>query len=208
MTRAASPPPVRTILWRRLDRPGHEVARLHAHDAGWQLSGSAVFGDHDEPCDLDYVVVCDREWRTASAVVSGWIGKTSVRLELTIDAARRWRLDGAELPQVAGCLDVDLAFSPSTNLLPIRRLDLAVGQAAPVRAAWLRFPGLTVEPLDQVYTRIDPTTYRYESGGGAFTAMLRTNAAGLVISYPDLWEAVQSGPAAHTARRRSGAAPR
>jgi hypothetical protein len=38
-----------------------------------------------------------------------------------------------------GCLDIDLGFSPSTNLLPIRRLTLAVGEAATVRAAWLPF---------------------------------------------------------------------
>lgn len=31
--------------------------------------------------------------------------------------------------------DLDLNFSPSTNLIPLRRLGLAVGAEAPVRAA-------------------------------------------------------------------------
>jgi len=90
---------------------------------------------------------------------------------------------------VAGCLDIDLAFSPSTNLLPIRRLKLRPGEAAEVRAAWLRFPEFVLEPLEQMYRRLDAWTYRYESGGGAFVATLRTNTAGFVTSYPGLWEA-------------------
>jgi hypothetical protein len=106
-----------------------------------------------------------------------------------------WQLAGRECRAVGGCLDIDLAFSPSTNLLPIRRLNLRPGEAAEVRAAWLRFSELVLEPLDQVYHRIDQSSYRYESGGGAFVAILRTNAAGFVTSYPGLWEAVHSGPA-------------
>src|SRR5438132_1248052 len=82
--------------------------------------------------------------------------------------ARRWRLNGTECPAVAGCIDVDLNWSPSTNLLPICRLGLAPGQEAGVRAAWLRFPSFTLEPLEQRYRRLDAATYRYESGGGAF----------------------------------------
>lgn len=185
-----------TVLWRRLDLPGHEVARLRSQDPGWRLAGSAVFGHDNQPCDLAYEVACDPEWRTVAATVSGWIGNKPVHLDIGVDAERRWRLNGAECPEVAGCLDIDLAFSPSTNLLPIRRLDLAIGQAAQVQAAWLQFPGYSLESLDQVYRRVDQETYRYESAGGTFTALLRTNAAGFVISYPKLWEALHAEPAA------------
>src|SRR5438128_5016900 len=182
-------PPARSILWRRLDRPGHESARLLFQDPAWQLAGTAVFGRDGEACCLDYVVMCDRAWRTTSAQVRGWLGDETIELDLAIDPARRWRLNGTEWPSVAGCLDLDLAFSPSTNSLPIRRLGLAPGEEALVRAAWLKFPELTLEPLEQVYRRIDATTYRYESAGGAFAAMLRTDADGFVIQYPELWEA-------------------
>ncbi len=40
---------------------------------------------------------------------------------------------GTERPEVG--LDVDINFSPSTNLPPIRRLNLGIGQEAKVRAA-------------------------------------------------------------------------
>ena len=90
-------------------------------------------------------------------------------------------------------IDLDLNFSPSTNLLPIRRLGLVVGQEAAVQAAWLRFPSFTLEPLAQRYRRLDATTYRYESAGGEFVTELRVNAAGFVTRYPAYWDAEAGG---------------
>ena len=88
-----------------------------------------------------------------------------------------------------GCIDVDLNFSPSTNLLPIRRLGLAVGEEAEVRAAWLRFPSFTLEPLPQLYRRLSDDTWRYESAGGAFVRDLTVNGDGFVDRYPGFFEA-------------------
>jgi hypothetical protein len=90
-------------------------------------------------------------------------------------------------PSVTGCIDLDLNFSPSTNLLPIRRLNLAVGDEAQVRAAWLRFPSFELEPLFQTYRRIDESTYRYLSSTG-FAADLEVSSVGFVTNYPGIWE--------------------
>ena len=174
----------RAILWRRLDRPGHESARLSFGEDTWQLAGTAVFAHEGRPCRLDYLVVCDAAWRTVSGRVAGWVGDEAVEIALTVDASRHWWINGAVCPEVAGCIDLDLNFSPSTNLLPIRRLNLAVGQSAEVRAAWLRFPSFALEPLGQVYRRTAGATYRYESAGGAFVADLVVDATGLVTDYP------------------------
>jgi hypothetical protein len=177
-----------SILWRRLDQPGHESARLFFKDPSWHLMGTAVFAHNRQPCRLDYLVVCDSGWQTVSGRVTGWVEDETVEIELSVDAARRWRLNGTEYPAVAGCTDLDLNFSPATNLLPIRRLGLAIGQEAQVQAAWLRFPSFTLEPLEQLYLRIDVATYRYESAGGRFVTELQVNAAGLVIRYPNFWQ--------------------
>jgi len=176
------------ILWRRIDKDGHESACVFAAGDAWHLRGSAVFEHGNQPCRLEYEVACDSEWRTTHAFVQGWIGRLPVDLEIARDEAQGWRLNGLAHPDLAGCVDVDLNFSPSTNLLPIRRLALKVGQEAEVRAAWLRFPSFTLEPLDQRYRRTGELAYRYESAGGAFAADLRVNAAGLVTEYA-LWRA-------------------
>jgi hypothetical protein len=179
----------RTILWRRLDLPGHELARLAQRDDGWELRGTAVFAHGREPCELHYAVVCDAGWRTSSARVTGRIGERVVDLSIAVDGARRWACNGEEQPAVAGCDDIDLAFSPSTNLLPLRRLALAVGDEARVRAAWLPFPELELEPLEQLYRREGERVYRYESAGGSFERTLEVDDAGFVLDYPGLWHA-------------------
>jgi uncharacterized protein len=177
-----------SILWRRLDCPGHEAARLFSQEDRWILQGTAVFSDQGLPCRLDYHVVCDSRWHTQSASVAGWVGDRLIEIELTVSGDQRWLLNDEDFPQVAGCIDLDLNFSPSTNLLPIRRLDLAARQEREVRAAWLRFPSFTLEPLAQLYRRIDEKTYRYESHGGDFVTELSVNEAGFVTRYPDFWE--------------------
>jgi len=178
-----------TILWRRLDLPGHEISRLEAREDGFALSGTALFLHEGRPCRLEYAVTCDAAWRTVSARIRGWNGDREVEIDVAVDEERRWRLNGEDCPDVAGYLDIDLGFSPSTNLLPIRRLSLAVGEAAEVQAAWLPFPQLTFEPLPQVYRREGERTYRYESDGGRFVRTLEVNASGFVTSYPGLWQA-------------------
>lgn len=80
-----------TILWRRLDLPGHGISTIKP-------------------------------------------------LIVSAPKQREALLNGVDCPAVAGCTDIDLGFSPSTNLLPIRRLSLEVGDTgqshsgvAPVR---------------------------------------------------------------------------
>lgn len=177
------------ILWRRLDLPGHEIGRVVLQDNHWELSGTAIFAHERSPCRLDYFVVCDSGWRTKSARVSGLVGDRDIDLSMSVDAEQRWRLNGTEQLAVTGCVDIDLGFSPSTNLLPIRRLSLSIGEEALVEAAWLPFPSLVFETLPQVYRREGERTYRYESGDGTFVRVLEVNAVGLVTSYPGLWQA-------------------
>jgi hypothetical protein len=176
-----------SIRWRRLDRPGHEASRLSLRNSQWHLEGTAVFDEGGQACRLDYQVVCDSTWRTMRARVGGWLGGEELAVDVSVDGAGRWWRNGVECREVAGCVDIDLSFSPSTNLLPIRRLALEVGEDAPVRAAWVRLPDLRVEPLEQWYRRIGDGKYGYESAGGRFRADLDVNDAGFVTRYPDLW---------------------
>ena len=180
-----------SILWRGIYLRGHEACRLYEQNSEWLLEGTAVFSSDNRPCRLTYLVACDSSWNTLRGTVSGWVGSDDVNIEVSVDAFHHRRLNGVENSDVSGCVDLDLNFSPSTNLLPIRRLNLQVGQHSEVQAAWLRFPSFKLEPLSQVYTRLDESTYRYSSAGGQFVCDLTVNDVGLVTGYPGLWQAEQ-----------------
>ena len=71
-------------------------------------------------------------------------------------------IDGRIRPDLDGCTDVDLGWSPITNVIPMRRLGVRVGDSVELLAAWVRFPELDVVANRQRYTRV--TENRYESG--------------------------------------------
>jgi hypothetical protein len=180
----------RLKLWRRLDQPGHELSSLAiGGDGAATLRGTAVFAEGGVPTLVSYEVACGDGWRTRTARASGSLGTEAFDVILAVDATGKWTMNGTRVPAVDGCIDVDLSFTPATNLLPIRRLALPVGASAPVRAAWLRFPELTVEVLEQTYHRSSPKRYAYESDGGAFRAELEVDDAGMVVHYENLWKA-------------------
>ena len=81
-------------------------------------------------------------------------------LTLSVETHGVWRTSGQELPGLGGCTDIDLAITPATNTLPIRRLDLDIGSSELVVAAWVKFPELIVQPLSQRYTRLARDRYR------------------------------------------------
>ena len=176
-----------SILWRSLDHPGHEAARLVDLDLGWRLEGCAAFFDEGRVCSLSYRIEIDDAWQTRSASVIGWVGDREIQLDITVDHDLRWWMNRTEAKRVAGCIDIDLNFSPSTNLLPIRRLDLNVGDEALIRAAWLRFPSFELEVLEQRYRRIAHDKYTYTSD--SFTAEITVNDAGMATQYAGLWVA-------------------
>jgi hypothetical protein len=178
------------MLWRRLDVAGHDAARLSLGAVGPELEGMAVFHDDGGPSALRYRVRCDQQWRTTDAEVDGWRNDRAVALRITRDAAGSWTLNGRAVSSVQGCVDLDLSFTPATNLLPLRRLRLAPGAATAVRSAWLAWPAAALEPLPQRYARQPTGLYTYEAelpDGSVFAADLAVDAVGWVTHYPGLW---------------------
>ena len=181
---------LRTVLWSRRDQVSLEYCQLEQLRDDFRLSGTVLTSHDGKPLRLEYMVLCDESWVTRSVRLILTHDAASRELTLVADDQRRWWHEGEELPAVAGCVDIDISLSPSTNTLPIRRLSLARGESRDVTAAWVRFPELAVEPLTQCYERTGERLYRYSSGGGAFTADIEVDELGLVMRYPPLWERV------------------
>jgi hypothetical protein len=184
------------MRWRRLDVPGREEARIERTLGGWRLTGRLEADEAGVSAQLTYLIECAHDWRTRRAVVTGSASGAPIRFELAADGNGCWTLNGAPLPLVEGALDIDLGFTPATNTLPIRRLDLAVGGRAEVRTAWVRFPELRVEALEQSYQREAERVFRYDAlvDGDRFQARLDTDEFGRILLYEGLWEAEFASP--------------
>ena len=180
---------VTSILWRRLDVPGHDACRLAPAGDGWRLGGVAAFRHDDGAAHLAYRVACDRAWRTREGAVRGWVGERAVDVSVRRTDRGGWELNGAPVPGLRGCVDLDFGFTPATNLLQLRRVALAEGAAADVPVAWLDVPAGTLDLLHQRYERRGAGAYWYEAPRFGYAALLETTPAGFARRYPGLWEA-------------------
>ena len=180
---------IASIIWRRIDTPGHDACRFGKSDSGWRIAGDAVFVHEGVPAHLTYFVRCDLGWRTLKGQVHGWLGLRSVDFSVTRTSDGVWAINGAGVSELGDCIDLDFGFTPATNLIQIRRLALAQGQVMDTSASWLDVSLGTLKVLNQRYERRSESTYWYEAPRFNYSAMLEVEPTGFIQRYPGLWEA-------------------
>jgi uncharacterized protein len=130
----------RVVVWKNLLLNGTDYCALWHTPEGWLLKGTVLRVLEDRiPVLATYEVHCDGSWHTHRVVVQRTIGGDVKSLSLAVESHGVWRSLREELRDVRGCEDVDLALTPATNTLPIRRLRLLVGGTESVVAAWSNF---------------------------------------------------------------------
>lgn len=142
-----------------------------------------------QPMRAEYEVTCNAAWQTRRVRIQQRLGRRSQGLTLRVDRNLCWWQGSRPFLRLRGCEDVDLMVTPITNTLPIRRLQLKIGQSAEVTAAWIRFPELRVQRLSQRYTRLARDRYHYQSDTG-FSTELVVDDFGLVTLYPAGWQRI------------------
>jgi uncharacterized protein len=95
---------------------------------------------------------------------------------------------GAHAPYGWSLIDVDIQVTPSTNTLPIRRMEMVPGKTYGTTSAWIKVPSLQITPLPQQYTPADARHLHYSSG--SFTAELEVDQLGLIERYGTFWRRV------------------
>lgn len=181
--------PLRGLRWsiRQPGLTGTERCQLHQDPDGWQLTGAVVARLDRQPLDCAYRIRTTPDWATRSVAIALDWNRSLRHLHLDRDHHDRWTIDGCRAPELDGCIDVDLGITPSTNTLPIRRLDLAAGQTADIDVAWVDVPSLTVRRSRQTYTRRSQRTWTYRAG--THTYHLTVDNDGLVTTYGHgLWQ--------------------
>jgi len=177
---------MRELRWASEEGDGFEHLAFDAREDGFVVESALVGQRYGKPYGLHYTVRCDAQWRTRHAwlkIVGG------PELELHGDGAGHWRNgQGVVLSEIDGCIDIDIAATPYTNTLPVRRLQLAEAERRPISVAYISTPDLQVTRAEQAYSCIELNrVYRYEGIFRNFTADLTVDEDGLVIDYPTLF---------------------
>ena len=167
----------RPIAFRHLGvRDGFEVAWF----APTLLRGGSTFVEAGAGHHIAYEITLAADGSTSAATIRSLDGVVNLtRSDGT------WAVDGVERRDLADCPDVDLESSAVTNALPVARLGLAIGESGRALAAWVR-ADLTLERLEQTYTRLDERRYDYVSHYDGFRAVLAYGDDGLIVDYPGI----------------------
>lgn len=183
-----------TAIWERAGRVSLEIGRLDRVGDHHRLSGTAIYRGRGGPVELRYRVETDEKWRAREVDLDLDEPAGPARLELRGDGAGAWWRDGKPLELAFPCDDVDLAFTPATNTLSIRRLALEKGQSETARVLWVPVPSFAARAAEQTYTRLDARTYKFAGSVGAYKITVDRN--GWVLDYPGGgWAAaVHKGP--------------
>jgi len=179
------------MLWTPLQQAGLEHLHLIENETGASADGLVLGIERAIPFRLHYQIRMDSTWHVRECHL-----QAEKSLHLYADGQGHWTDDtGTALPELDGCLDIDISRTPFTNTLPIRRLGLAAGEQAKILVVYITAPDLSIRPFPQRYTCLTRTDtdaiYRYESLEGTFTADLPVNSQGLVIDYPKGWKRVE-----------------
>lgn len=178
---------IASAIWRRVDTPGHDACWLLRDERGWMLDGAAIFKHAAGPARLAYRIQCDTEWRTLSGMVLGYIGNHPVSFNIA-RLASDWTLNGTVVRGLDQLDDLDLSFTPATNLLQLRRQDVPFGKSVSIPVAWLDIDTGALTNLPQIYERCGTSTFWYRAPTTGYEGMLELAPNGFIQNYPELWK--------------------
>lgn len=181
-------PLTRTVRWRPLDAVGLEHLEIVESPTAI-VANSVLIGEREgSQFGVRYEVELAPNWSFRALRLERMDG---ARLELYSDGEGNWTNgQHLSLPELDGCIDIDISGTPFTNTLPTRRTRFASGEPARFTMAWI--PLDTLEPFadEQIYSLLDDSRFLYESADGSFKAELSLDADGFVAYYPTLFEQI------------------
>jgi hypothetical protein len=180
---------LRRVVWKYL-RGNTRLEFCEATRASSLIKlGGRLIGDAGSvPACVSYELICSGNLTRCTTLRVECVANDATHtLTLEHESTGRWLQNGAYRPELDGCTDPDLEWSPATNALPIRRLAEAQQESLKIRAAWVRFPTLSVQPVAQSYTRLSATRYRYRNEDSGYEGHIDVDELGLPVSYQDVW---------------------
>lgn len=187
------------LSWQSDDGIGLEAARVLLGDDGFRAVGRVIRSVDGEVFTASYRLAVGGGGVVQRLVVDSATSAREKHLTISRSKDGDWLVDdgsGNNRAELGGARDVDLAFSPVFNTMPIRRLGLhreIAEHALPV--AFVTLPDLTVELAEQTYRTVsvgsadEPTVIRFEAG--TFASDITVDPDGLVLDYPGIVRRVE-----------------
>lgn len=175
------------VQWATWAGDGLETTTIRWENERYTVSGTV--GDAPGREHIQYVLRLNAAWQVRQFLLFRDLDEPD--LWLATDGTGRWgEMNGAHRTELDGCYDVDLACTPFTKTLPIRRLPLLDGDTAELPVVMIDPDTLEVRSDLHRYTRLGAHCWLHARADDTHVTEFEVDQFGLVVDYPELFRRV------------------
>ena len=149
---------------------------------------SVIVGAHDDKIyRVDYSIKTNRNWECIFFEVKTQLSDKKEAFNYHSDGRGNWTKNGEGVLEFKGCIDIDISLTPFTNSLPINRLQWELNKPQQIKVLFLDILSQEIIPVQQRYTKLSNTKFKFENVPNDFEAIITVDASGIVVNYPGLF---------------------
>ena len=124
------------ILWTGREYYSLENCLVNTGPNG-SIITSTIIGHYEGTIyKVDYQIKTNANWETVFLEINSRHNNHLQTIRFEGDGKGNWTRDGQKASPFTGCIDVDIAVTPFTNTLPIRRLTLRENQSQEIKVIY------------------------------------------------------------------------
>lgn len=175
------------ILWSGREYYSLENCLIDTSETGSEITSTIIGSYQGKIYQVAYHIKTNEHWETVFVAITSRHSNQTQKIQLEGDGKGNWTSNGTEAKQFRGCIDVDIALTPFTNTLPIRRLKLHQQQEQVIQVIYIDLIDQRILPVRQLYRCLSATEYHYENIPNDFEARVVVDESGFVVDYPSLF---------------------
>ena len=178
----------KNILWTGIEYHSLENCIVTITDKGAGINSSIIGTYTNELYKIEYRIRTNQYWEATFFEIKSQLYNTVETTEFRKEGKESWYVNGQPDEKLNGCIDIDISLTPFTNTLPINRLKLLEKEDEQIKVLYVDILGQKMMPVQQKYTRLSRTDYKYENVPNDFESVITVDDFGLVVKYPGLFE--------------------
>ncbi len=172
------------IGWKGHEYASKERCRVLIGEDEILINGQIRSRPTDIDLKINYAIRLTAAWETKAVRIAGSFDGKATDFDFQRNGTLWTNWDGQSL---ADALEPDISLTPLTNTLPLRRLNIAVGESREISVLYFDLEAGNVDLREQRYTRLSERQYRFETVPAGFSANIDVDENGFVLEYPGLF---------------------
>ena len=181
----------KTVIWQREEGETNTLETLQFKKYGNDFIAKSLVNGiiKSRPILIEYHLIISGNWLIKEVEIKSLLAHKNITLKSGSNG-KWYDVDNQEIPELDGCLDIDIAITPFTNTLPIKRLGNSLKQRTKITVLYFDIDNWCFKKVEQNYTKLTDNLYKYEGVFRNFVADLPIDDYGFVTTYPGLFKRV------------------